>query len=120
MSDYDYGYDMNMDKANRIGGFVIGVFVGALICAGAMLLYAPQSGVKMRKQLRRKAEELRDTASETYEETVDMARERAKKVSEDVRSRVEDTKQRGQEMLEEQKDRVQSVVQAGRDKIKRK
>ncbi len=46
-------FEMDMDVVNRMGGFLAGALIGALAGATAMLLFAPQSGVKTRKQIRR-------------------------------------------------------------------
>lgn len=121
MANPYYGHDYEQDmSSSRVSGLAVGLLIGALAGAAAMLLYAPQSGANTRKLLKRKAEELVDTVGESYDETVEMARERGKKVSSDVRSRLEDAQQAGQDMLEEQKDRVKEVVEAGRARVKRR
>lgn len=50
--------------------------VGALIGAGIALLYAPQSGKETRKQLARKARQLKDKAQETIENTQEFISDR--------------------------------------------
>jgi len=117
---FEQDYDLDLPSLKPVGGFLAGVLVGGLIGAAAMLLFAPQSGAKTRKQLRRKAEQLRENVGDTYDETVDMARERAEQVKSGVRDRLDEVQQRGHVMLEEQKHKVESVVQAGRDAVKRR
>lgn len=118
MSEHDYG--MEMPSLKGVGGFLAGALIGALAGAAATLLLAPQSGAKTRKQLRRKAVALRENVGETYDETLELARERAEEVKSGVRNRLEEVQQRGQVLLEAQKSKVQSVVQAGRDAVKRR
>ena len=65
---------------NRLGGFVAGVLIGALAGAAVMWLYAPDSGAKTRKKLAKRAARLREKVGTTYDDTLDMARERADQV----------------------------------------
>ena len=109
-----------MPMMNKLGGFVAGVLLGALAGAAVMWLYAPDSGAKTRKKLAKRAARLRDSVGNTYDETVEMARERAEQMKGQVRGRLDDAEEYGQEMLEEQKNKVEAVVQAGRKLLKRR
>lgn len=59
--------------------FVAGMVCGAVIGAGVALLLAPDSGRKTRKRLGRAADDLRESATDRWDEIAD-----------DVRGRVED------------------------------
>ena len=48
------------------GGFMVGLFTGALIGAGIGLLLAPKSGAELRKKLMNRAGELADAAEQAY------------------------------------------------------
>jgi gas vesicle protein len=48
------------------GGFMVGLFTGALIGAGIGLLLAPKSGAELRKKLMSRAGELADTVEQAY------------------------------------------------------
>lgn len=50
------------ERRRRSGGFVTGFLLGGLVGAGIALLTAPQSGERMREQIRSKSMELRDQA----------------------------------------------------------
>jgi gas vesicle protein len=50
--------------------------VGALIGAGIALLYAPQSGKETRKQLAKKARQLKDKAQDTVESAQEFINDR--------------------------------------------
>jgi hypothetical protein len=48
--------------SSGVAGFAVGVMIGALLGAGAALLYAPDRGEKTRRQLKRRIKQLRDEA----------------------------------------------------------
>jgi gas vesicle protein len=77
-------------KKNDLGLWkvVIAVLVGGLLGAGAMWLYAPQSGKKTRAKIQRKAEH------------------QAKELQE-----------RGQAVLADQKERLSNLVEAGKTTV---
>src|ERR1700712_1287850 len=51
-----------------VGMFAAGIAVGALLGAGVALLYAPQSGIETRLDVRRKARRLRAEAGGRWDE----------------------------------------------------
>jgi gas vesicle protein len=59
-----------MRTTEKLVWFVIGACAGA----GVALLYAPQSGKTTRKLIRRKAEETRDSLTETGESVLEAGR----------------------------------------------
>jgi len=77
--------------------FLIGLGAGALIG----LLFAPKPGKQMRKELRRRYEDARETIEDWKE---------------DAKSAAEDALERGAELAEELRDRVTPLTKAGRRK----
>jgi len=53
--------------------FLFGVVIGAAIGASVALLYAPRSGEETRDDLRRRGDELKETASEKVRDAVQRA-----------------------------------------------
>lgn len=49
------------------GDFLIGLLVGGAIGAAVALLYAPQSGEATRDELKKRSDEIKDKAVETYD-----------------------------------------------------
>lgn len=88
------------------GGMVIGALAGAV----TMLLFAPQSGQKTRKQIQEKGLELRDRTTEMVEDTVAQVRSKANKITRDVKNYTE-------EQAVEQLDKVSEAAQAKKTAI---
>ena len=82
--------------------FAIGVAAGA----GAALLYAPQSGEKTRRQVRRKLED----ASEYVKDTADTISDRAGKAYKVSRGAVEDALDSASNVYDAAAKRVQKIV----------
>jgi gas vesicle protein len=70
---------MEYDEDTQVLNFVTGLLLGAAIGAGVALLTAPEPGRRTRRRIRRKADDLRDTATDRWEG-----------VAEDVRGKVDD------------------------------
>lgn len=67
---------MEYDDDARAFNFLSGLICGAAIGAGVALLMAPNSGKKTRKRLTRGAEDLKDRATDGWEELADDVRDR--------------------------------------------
>jgi gas vesicle protein len=63
-----------LENDGGAGAFAAGVVVGALLGAGLALLFAPESGVRTRRRLRRGAEALRERATEGLDEATRRTR----------------------------------------------
>lgn len=100
--------------AGVILGALLGTLLGTLAGAAAMLLMAPQSGQKTRKQIRRKGRDMRNQTVETLEGGVRQVRNKAQHVSTGIHDQAEDMQQRGQELVDNQKERWTPVVEAGK------
>src|SRR5512134_2532223 len=83
-----------------------GFLVGSVIGAATALLFAPRSGEETRAEIRGKAVELRDQATETVKDKVSQAKSRVSDVKDNFREKVEGLKQRGKYTVSRQLDRV--------------
>jgi gas vesicle protein len=92
--------------------FVAGLTLGSVISAVVMLLVAPQSGKKTRRQIRRKGKKLQRQASEAVDDTVAQVRVKARHVSDRIHDQAEALQERGQEAVEHQKERWAPVAKA--------
>ena len=123
-------YDMQdfqmPEMSPMVGMFAAGVLVGVLAGAVGMLLMAPQSGERTRKQIRRRAMALRDQATENAEDAVDKAEEsldealkRVRKLRKNAQGRVSDAQQMGQDVVGQQVGRVKAAVDMGKSLVRR-
>lgn len=97
--------------------FLAGTLVGGLIGAGAMLLMAPQSGKKTRKQLWRRGQDVREQTTDTIEDGLKQVRAKARKVTTKIHKQAEELQQRGQDVLDQQRERWSPVVEAGKTAV---
>lgn len=114
-----------MKKANEeiintatLTGFLGGLLMGGVAGAGAMVLLAPQSGKKTRRQMQRKAREVREQTTGTIEDGITQARTKAHDVSTSIREQTATLQQRGHEVADEGMERVDTVVDAGKKAVK--
>ena len=91
--------------------FVAGILLGALAGAVAMLLLAPQSGKKTRRQIRRKGKALRKQTAGTIEDGVAQVRATAHDVTGSIHEQTEALQQRGQDILEAGKEHLATAVE---------
>jgi gas vesicle protein len=91
-----------MNAAKFWAVFTIGVASGAAVA----LLYAPQSGEKTRRQVRRRLED----ASEYVKDTADTISDRANKAYKVGRSAVEDAIDSASNVYDAAAKRVQTIV----------
>ena len=81
--------------------FVLGLLLGGLAGAVAMLLLAPRSGEKTRSQIHKQGAKLRHQAADSLEEVVTEAGDKAHQFTDGVHREVDELQQRGQELLGE-------------------
>lgn len=120
MNNYDYEYDnRQVPEMNDATKHVLtGIVVGGLIGATAMMLLAPRSGEEMRSEIKDKAVDLRDRATETVKDRVSQVASRASHLRGGLRDKSQDIKHRGQDVLIEQLDRVSEAVEAAKKALK--
>lgn len=82
---------------------MLGLLLGGLTGAGAMLLLAPRSGEKTRSQMQKQGAKLRHQAADSLEEVVTEAGDKAHQFTNSVHHGVGELQQRGQELLGEGK-----------------
>jgi gas vesicle protein len=83
-------------------GVLLGVLVGGVAGASAMLLFAPQSGKQTRDQIEEKALELRDQTTINIKKAVAQIRSESNKITVEV-----------QDKLVEQLDHVSAALDTG-------
>jgi len=92
MADFKrFGLYRGSDSGSRVGTALTFLFIGLGVGALTALLFAPQTGEKTRKVLRRKYEDALDTvedwadeASDMWEKGVDYAKDAKDKVADKV------------------------------------
>ena len=73
------------------GNTLLALITGAAIGAGIGVLYAPDSGEKTRKKLKKDAKEAQDRLNKRYHETSSNLSDKAKKAKTDFEARLEET-----------------------------
>lgn len=73
------------------GNTLLALITGAAIGAGVGLLYAPDSGDKTRKKLKKDAQSAQDKLNKRYQETSSNLTDKAKKAKTDFERRLEET-----------------------------
>ena len=104
-------------KTNAAKPILSGFLIGSAIGAATALLLAPRSGDETRAEIRDKAIELRDHATETVKDTVSQAKSKMDDVKGSVREKVEGLKQRGKYTINRQLDRVSDAAETGKKKV---
>lgn len=107
------------DHSSNILGVLIGMLVGGLAGAVTMLLMAPQSGSRTRKQIQQKGIELRDQAADMVQDTMAQVRSDGKKLAKDGRHKAKELMQQGQELVDTQFEHVTEVFEAGKKAFQR-
>lgn len=94
-----------------------GLFIGGLIGAAAMYLFAPQSGEENRKQIKQKTFELRDKVTDLVNDTLEQVSQESKKLKNNVLQKADQIKKTGQEKLVEQIDRASAVLDKAKKEV---
>jgi len=102
---------------NNVAGVATGLFIGSLIGAVTMLFLAPQSGKRMRVQIRQKGLELRDKTGEVVEDTMVLARLEGQRLTRTGRQKAKKIMHQGQKLLTGQLAHVSKAVSAKRKSI---
>jgi len=113
----DHEYQNLENHNNTAFGVLAGLLVGGLAGAVTMLLLAPQSGQKTRKQIEDKGIELRDRATQMVEDTASKISSKANDFMTTGRKNFKELKHQGQELALEQLDHVSAAVKAGKTAV---
>jgi gas vesicle protein len=102
---------------NNTRNVLIGLLIGGLAGAVAMLLFAPQSGKRTRAQIEEKSILLRDQTTKKIKKAVKQVRSETNRITADVREKAGELKQLGQDKLVEQLDRVSAALDTGKTAV---
>jgi gas vesicle protein len=69
----DNPFRTNVTEARNSAGLFTGLIIGGLAGLGAIMLLTPQSGEKMRTQIRQKSTELQDRITDTFDDLVELS-----------------------------------------------
>ena len=108
--------------------FFVGILVGSAIGAAAALLYARQSGIETRQQLKDKTNQALDKTNELASqargranELVSQAQTRVSDMTSQARTKIDDLSgqaqgmiDRGRQMVDQQTDAVKTAIDAGK------
>jgi len=78
---------MEYEDDARVFNFISGLICGAAIGAGVALLMAPEAGKKTRKRITRAAEDLRDGATDRWEDIADEVKHKVDEALDGARKR---------------------------------
>jgi gas vesicle protein len=108
----EHAYDINNTM-----NVLIGVLIGGLAGAVAMLLFAPQSGKRTRAQIQNKTIQLRDRTTMNIKKAVAQVRSETNKITAEVQEKAGELKQLGQDKLVKQMDRMSAALDAGKTAV---
>jgi gas vesicle protein len=108
----EYAYDTNNTKS-----VLIGLLIGGLVGAAAMLLFAPQSGKRTRAQIQQKSIQLRDRTTGIVKNALAQVRFNTHEITAGVREKAGQLKHLGQDKLVKQMDRVSAALNAGKTAV---
>jgi gas vesicle protein len=108
----EHAYDINNTK-----NVLMGLLIGGLAGAAAMLLFAPQSGKRTRAQIQNKTIQLRDRTTTNIKKAVAQVRSETNRITAEVQEKAGELKQLGQDKLVKQMDRVSAALDAGKTAV---
>jgi len=113
------GYESKLQTngINNVWGFLGGLLVGSLAGAGAMLLFAPQSGKRTRIKIQQKGIELGEQTTDALEDALAQTRHNVRQVRASVHDQAKAIQQRGRDVFDEQKENLSALVEAGKTTV---
>jgi len=112
------GIEEHVNDTGRTASILIGLLMGGLAGAAAMLLLAPQSGEQTRAQIREKSIQLRDQTTASVKDALEQARVETDGLTAGVREKAGELKRQGKEGLVRQMDRASAALDAGKKAVK--
>lgn len=109
--------DQEPEHNNNTLGVLLGLLIGCMAGAAAMLLLAPQSGEQTRTQIQEKGIELRDRTSGMVEDAMAQVRLDRNKITTGGRHKAKELLEQGEALVVEQLDRVSDAALAGKKAI---
>ncbi len=106
----DNTIEEHTNNTNNPMNILIGLLIGGLAGAVAMILFAPQSGKRTRDQIFLKSIQLRDRTTRNIKKAVSQVRSETNKLTAEVQGKAGELKQLGQDKLVEQLDRVSAAL----------
>jgi len=106
--------ELMMREDSKSEQLAAALIIGGIIGAGIALLFAPQSGLRTRRQIRHAGEKLMNRVEAAK---LDM-RHMLANLSEDLAERLEQDIERGREWSEAQVERLRSAMESGRNVIR--
>jgi gas vesicle protein len=113
-----------MSDKSEFGSFLVGFVLGGIAGAAAALLLTPQSGEETRTVIKEKAIELKDKATETYDEVSEKAtavatdyKGKATELAKEAKVKADDLSTKGQELFEEQKAKIAGTTRKVRKAV---
>jgi gas vesicle protein len=104
-------------SGNNGKNFLIGLLLGGLAGAIAMLLFAPQSGRRMRAQIQQESILVRDRTAKNVKKAVAQLRTETNRITAEVQEKASELKQLGQDKLVEQLDRMSAALDTGKKAV---
>ena len=108
----EYVYAKNGPK-----NFLLGLLIGGLTGAAAMVLLAPQSGKRTRAKIQNRTIQLRDRTTTNIKKAVAQVRSETDKITSEVQEKAGELKQLGQDKLVKQLDRVSAALDTGKTAV---
>jgi gas vesicle protein len=105
------------DNTKNTRNVLLGLLVGSLTGATAMLLFAPQSGKQLRTQIRQESVQLRDRTTTGINKAAEQVRSVTNRITAEVQEKAGKLKQLGQDQLVEQMDHVSTALDAGQTAV---
>ena len=106
-------YDINNTK-----NVLIGLLIGSLAGAAAMLLFAPQSGKQTRSQIQLKINQLRNRTTKMVKNVLAQVRFNTHGITAGVQGKAGELKQFGRDKLVKEMGPVSSDLDAGKTAVK--
>lgn len=102
---------MRSDTKKMVGGFLLGGMIGAVIA----ILYTPKSGKEMRRDISKKARQIKNDTVDLIEDTIEDVREFAI----DIKKKTEDIIEHGINISEKAKKELIDALEHGQSSIEK-